>query len=153
MTETEELRAIEGIKRSKARYLRGVDTSDGPLVRGILAEDCVLDYMGCCTDPASGRDFLPTMNVVMKGRDSWSDGGMAAAGIVSAHHSYNFDITFTSDTTADSICAFTDRLYLPEGAPYGVMVGYGWYHETYEKLDGVWKIKHLRIVRSRVESD
>ena len=27
------------------------------------------------------------------------------------------DITFTSDSTADSICAFTDRLYMPAGAP------------------------------------
>jgi len=58
MNDTERQRAIEDIKQAKARYFRGVDTSDSELVRGILADDCVLDYNGCCTDPATGRDFL-----------------------------------------------------------------------------------------------
>jgi hypothetical protein len=64
--ELERLSAIEEIKQAKARYFRGVDTSDGALVRGVLADDCVLDYMGCCTDPKTGQDFLPSMNVVMR---------------------------------------------------------------------------------------
>ena len=54
MTETERLAAIEEIRLVKARYWRGVDNQDDELVRSILAEDCVLDYMGCCTDPVTG---------------------------------------------------------------------------------------------------
>jgi hypothetical protein len=152
MTELERLGAIEEIKEAKAKYFRGVDTSDAELVRGVLAEDCVLDYMGCCTDPKTGRDFLPAMNVVMRGRASWSSEGFASMGVVSAHHGHNCEIDFTSDTTADVIWSMTDRLFMPPGGPYGCMTGYGYYHETYEKQAGRWRIKTLKIVRTRVEA-
>ena len=152
MTNAERLAAIEEIKQAKARYFRGVDTSDGGLVRSVLARDCVLDYMGCCTDPATGRDFMPAMNIVMKGRASWTDGGFEATGIVSVHQGYNFDITFENAETAHSICAMTDRLHMPTGGAFSVMVGYGYYHETYVKEDGAWKIQKLRIQRLRVEA-
>jgi hypothetical protein len=148
----DQLTAIEAIKQAKARYFRGVDTSDGPLVRSILADDCVLDYMGCCTDPKSGRDYLPTMNVVMRGSASWSDGGMAAFGIVSVHHGHNGEVTLTGDTTASAIWPMTDRLYLPASSPVSLLVGFGYYHETYEKVGDAWKIKTLRIQRIRVEA-
>jgi hypothetical protein len=148
----DQLTAIEAIKQAKARYFRGVDTSDGPLVRSILADDCLLDYMGCCTDPKSGRDYLPTMNVVMRGSASWSDGGMAAFGIVSVHHGHNGEVTLTSDTTASAIWPMTDRLYLPAGSPTSLLVGFGYYHETYEKVGDAWKIKTLRIQRIRIEA-
>jgi SnoaL-like domain len=152
MNEMERLSAIEEIRQVKARYFRGVDTSDPELVRAILAEDCVLDYMGCCTDPATGRDFLPAMNVVMRGAASWSSEGFAKMGIVSAHHGHNCEISFTSDITAKVIWSMTDRLFMPAGTPFSQMTGYGYYHETYEKIDGRWKIKTLRIARIRVEA-
>jgi hypothetical protein len=149
MTELEQLQAIEDIKRVKACYFRGVDTGDAELVRGILAEDCVLDYMGCCTDPATGKDYLPAMNVVLRNRSSWG-AGLSSFGIVSAHHGHNCEITLTSETTASAIWSMTDRLFMPPGAPFAAMTGYGYYHESYEKVDG-WKIKTLRIQRIRVE--
>lgn len=152
MNEVEQLKAIEEIKQLKARYFRGVDTSDGELVRGILAKDCVLDYMGCCTDPATGRDYLPAMNIVMRGKDSWSSDGLSSAGIVSVHHGHQCEVTLTSDTTASAIWSMTDRLYMPAGAAYSVMTGFGYYHETYERIDGAWKIKSIRIQRIRVEA-
>ena len=46
----------------------------------------------------------------------------------------------------------TDRLYMPEGAPYACMTGFGYYHETYEKIGGSWLLKTLRIERLRVEA-
>lgn len=152
MNDIERLTAIEEIRQAKACYFRGVDTSDGELVRGILAEDCVLDYRGCCTDPKTGQDFLPAMNVVMRGAASWLSDGLASIGIVSVHQGHNCEITFTSETTADVIWSMTDRLFMPPGAPFSRMTGYGYYHETYEKTGGRWKIKTLRIVRLRVES-
>jgi hypothetical protein len=141
----------EAIRRTKARYFRGVDTSNGPLVRSILAEDCVLDYTGCCTDPGTGRDFLPQMNIVMRGRSSWSDAGFASQGIVSVHQGCDFDIAIESDTLATSVCAMTDRLFMPPGAPFSLMTGYGYYHETYERTGADWLIKTLRISRLKVE--
>ena len=152
MTDVEQLKAVEEIRTVKARYFRGVDTADSELVRGILAEDCVLDYMGCCTDPATGRDFLPAMNVVMRGSAGWSSTGLRAAGIVSVHHSHNGEVEVTGETEASAIWSMTDRLFMPAGAAYAVMTGYGYYHETYEKIGGTWKIKTLRIQRLRVEA-
>lgn len=152
MEEIERLAAIDAIKRAKARYFRGVDTGDAALVRSILAEDCVLDYRGCCTDPLSGRDYLPAMNIVMGSRASWSSGGLRDIGIVSAHHGHNSEINIETPTRAKAIWSMTDRLFMPPGGEYAVMTGYGFYHETYEKVGGEWLIKTLRIERIRVES-
>lgn len=151
MGDLERLSAIEEIRQAKARYFRGVDTGDGELVRGLLAEDCVLDYTGCCTDPVSGRDYLPAMNVVVRGSASWTAGGLRKMGIVSVHHGHNGEVTLTGDTTAEAIFPMTDRLYMPPGAAFAVMTGHGYYHETYEKIGGAWKIRTLRIERIRVE--
>ena len=153
MENIERLIATDEITQLKARYFRGVDTCDGDLVRELLAEDCVLDYMGCCTDPKTGQDFLPSMNVVMRGRSSWSDEGFAAAGIVSAHHGHNSEITVTGEATAEAIWSMTDQLYMPPGAPFAKLMGHGYYHETYEKVGGRWMIKTLRIARTRVEAN
>jgi len=152
MNAIERLEAIEQIRLVKARYFRGVDTNDAALVRSILAEDCVLDYLGCCTDPVSGRDFLPSMNVVMRGRAAWADGGLGAHGIVSTHHGHLGEVTLTGETAAAAIWPMTDRLYMPPGAAFTVMIGHGYYHETYVRTDGAWLIRTLRIQRIRVEA-
>jgi hypothetical protein len=151
MTETERLGAIEALKELKARYFRGVDSADGELVRSILAEDCVLDYRGCCTDPASGQDFMPAMNVVLTGRDAWVSDALAKAGIVTVHHGYNAEFAFSGDTRASGIWSFTDRFFMPPGAPFSHLTGYGYYHETYAKVGGEWQLKTTRITRIRVE--
>jgi hypothetical protein len=147
------LAAIEAIRRAKARYFRGVDTGDAALTRSVLAEDCVLDYRGCCTDPASGRDYLPTMNIVVNGRSAWSEGGLRAAGIVSLHQGFNADIVPTSDDTATAVWGMTDQLWMPVTAPFRYLRGCGFYHETYVREEGEWRIATLRIERIRVEVD
>lgn len=151
MTETERLSAIEALKTLKARYFRGVDSGDGALVRSLLAEDCVLDYRGCCTDPASGRDFMPAMNVVLKGRDAWIADAFAKAGIVTVHQGCNPEFSFHGDAGASGIWSFTDRFFMPPGAPFSRLTGYGHYHETYEKTGEGWRLKTTRITRIRVE--
>lgn len=152
MTESERATAILELQQLKARYFRGVDTCDGDLVRPILTEDCVLDYMGCCTDPKTGRDFIPAMNVVLHGRDSWKADGMARFGIVSVHQGHNFEVEFTSDESASGIWSMTDRLWFPPGGEFSLMTGYGHYVETYEKVGGVWQIKTTHVTRIRVEA-
>lgn len=148
----EQLAAVEEIRRLKARYFRGVDNNDPELVRSILAEDCFLDYRRCCTDPSSGEDFFPAMNIVIEGRDSWSSGGLGAMGIVSVHHSHDCEIELTGNDSAGAIWSMTDRLFMPADNPYSVMIGYGYYHETYQRTGEGWKLKTLRISRIRVES-
>jgi SnoaL-like domain len=152
MNEIERLTAIEQIKQVKARYFRGVDSGDGDLVRALLAEDCELDCRGCCTDPTTGRDFLPAMNVVLRGRASWVSDGMSRFGIVSVHQGHNVEIEFTSDTTANVTWSMTDRLHFPAGHEFERMTGYGYYHETYVKVGDDWQIKTMRFSRIRVEA-
>ena len=152
MTELERLSAIAALQQLKARYFRGVDTGDGDLVRSLLAEDCVLDYTGCCIDPATGRDFIPAMNVVLHGRDSWKSDGMSKSGIVSVHQGHNFEAEFLDDTNAKGIWSMTDRLWFPPGGAISMMAGYGHYHETYVKLGERWLIQTTHITRIRVEA-
>lgn len=151
MTDAERLVAVDQIKQLKAKYFRGVDTCNGDLVKETLAEDCVLDYMGCCTDPATGKDFIPAMNVILRGRDSWRSNGLSRLGIVSIHQGHTFEVEFTSDTSAKGIWSMTDRLYFPPRGEFACMTGFGHYHETYEKIANSWKIKTTRITRLRVE--
>lgn len=150
MNELERLIAIEELKQVKARYFRGLDAQDAGLMRSILAEDCVLDFTGGCTDPATGEDFMPEMNVVIRGRASWSE-GLAEAGIVSVHQGHHCEIEVLSDHSASAIWSMTDRYFMPEGASFSQMTGWGHYHETYEKIDGAWMLQTLRLTRIRVE--
>jgi hypothetical protein len=151
MTEAERLAAIEEIKQLKAKYWRGVDMADGELVRGILAEDCVLDYMGCCTDPVTGADHMPQMNMVMHGRDSWATGNLDAPRLVTVHQGHQSEIEITGESTATGVWSFSDRFFMPPGAPFDRLVGFGYYHDTYEKMGGKWLLKTTRITRLRVE--
>lgn len=146
--DVQRLVAIEAVRRAKATYFRGVDTGDAELVRGILAEDCELDYRGCVTDPRSGVDLLPQMNRVLRGSASWR---AAPAHIVSVHHGHQSEVEITGDTTATAVFAMSDRLHFPPGAPHSQISGSGYYHETYVLEGGSWKIATLRIVRLRVE--
>ena len=152
MNNIEQLMATDEITQLKARYFRGVDTCDADLVRAVLAEDCVLNFMGCCTDPKTRRDFIPAMNVILRGRSSWRSDGMSRFGIVSVHQGHNFELEFMSDTTAKGIWSMSDRLYFPPGGAFSLMTGYGHYLETYEKCDQRWMIKTVRITRIRVEA-
>lgn len=152
MTDVERLVAIEAIRQLKARYFRGVDTGDGAIVKAILAEDCVLDYRGCCTDPATGRDFIPAMNVVLRGRESWMSDGMAKFGIVSVHQGHDLEVEFPDETTAKGIWSMTDRLWFPPGGAFALMTGHGHYHETYVKIGADWLLQATHITRIRVEA-
>lgn len=152
MDEVERLAAAHAIRNAKARYFRGVDCDDGDLVKSILAADCVLDYTGCCTDPVSGTDFMPAMNVVLKGRDSWQSGAFRKAGIVTVHQGHQADIEITGPDSARASWAMTDRFFFPPGGKWARFEGFGFYHETYVREDGAWKIATLRIERLKVDT-
>lgn len=155
MDDLQRLTAIDAIRQAKAEYLRGNDTGDLALVRGMLAEDCVLDFRKCWTDPTTGEDLLPEINVVIHGSAAFSPEGFAALGVTSehssAHHAYSFEVAFTGDATAQVTWAMTDRLFMPAGGKYSQLTGYGYYHDTFERTDGAWKLKTMRVSRLRVE--
>ena len=55
------------------------------------------------------------------------------------------EIELTSATTARGIWALQDVVRFGPGV---TLVGYGHYHETYEKRDGAWRIKSLHLTRT-----
>jgi hypothetical protein len=56
------------------------------------------------------------------------------------------EIELTSATTARGIWALNDVVRL---VPALTLHGYGHYHETYEKVDGRWRIKTSKLTRLR----
>jgi len=152
VTEVERLAAIEAIKQVKSRYFRFGDTKDLVSMRELFTKDCVADLSGSVTDPETGIDIFPEVgSQVLNGVDAIMEAYGAGTGIRSVHHGYIPDIEITSDSTATAIFPMTDRLFFAAEYPIAGMIGYGHYHETYEKIGGNWLIKTLRLTRLRVE--
>lgn len=63
-----------------------------------------------------------------------------------AHQVHAPEIELTSPTAARGVWALQDVVRLAPGID---LVGYGHYHETYEKADGQWRIKTLKLTRLR----
>ena len=145
MTDIERFVAIEEIKQLKARYFRCVDTKDWGGFAALFAADATVDYT-----PPGGNP------------KDWSMSGAAnitafvrkaLEGAVTVHHGHMPEIEITSPTTATGIWAMEDLLWARKGAPvpFKTLHAFGHYHETYEKRDGAWVIKTIRLSRLRVD--
>ena len=142
MKDTDKLLALEDIKALKARYFRCVDTKDWEGFKAVFAPDALFDISqdvpGCIlTGPHKIAEAasVPLM------------------GCVSVHHGHCPEIELTSDATARGIWAMEDMLRWSDEAnsPIKGLHGYGHYHETYTKLDGVWRIQTMKLTRLRVD--
>ena len=51
--------ACEEIRRTKARYFRGIDTKNRELLDSVFTDDAVADYRGAATDPRTGVNAVP----------------------------------------------------------------------------------------------
>jgi ketosteroid isomerase-like protein len=128
---------IEAIKALKARYFRLMDTKDWEGLAGVFTEDVVIDVSEEGSEIVHGvAAYMPFL------RDAIGE-------VRTVHHGHMPEITLTSPTTATGIWAMEDKLWWPEGGPIKHLHGYGHYHETYEKADGVWRIKTLKLTRLR----
>ncbi len=146
------LDAIEGIKIAKARHQRGVDTKDGDLLRRVFAADVDVDCRGVMTDPVTGANSAPETDEVFQGADRAIAAAMSSLeGVVSVHHVSSPEIEITGPTTASGIWPQVDRLLFSAGAPFKEFIGYGYYYETYERVGDDWRIKSMRMVRTRME--
>ena len=127
---------IEAIKQLKARYFRTMDTKDWAGMRQVFADDVVMDTTEAGGNVITGADEFITF---LEG---------TLAGTVTVHQGHMPEIEVTSDTSARGIWSLQDLIRWPNGAE---MVGYGHYHETYEKADGEWRIASSRLTRLRVD--
>lgn len=124
---------IEAIKSLKARYFRLMDQKDWAAIREVFTDDYVLDATGTgATDILTGADAMVELL-----EQSLQD-------TVTAHHGHMPEIEVLSDTEATGIWALADLIVFPDGSR---VQGYGHYHDTYRKEDGVWKIATSTVTR------
>ena len=127
---------IEAIKQLKGRYCRTMDTKDWVGMRQVFADDVEMDTT------ASGGG-------VMRGADDFMAFLSETLGdVVTVHHCHTPEIDLTSATTATAVWAMEDMLRWPTGME---LHGYGHYHETYEKIDGRWRITRSELTRLRMD--
>jgi uncharacterized protein (TIGR02246 family) len=128
---------VEAIKQLKARYFRTLDTKDWAAMRAVFTDDVVMD-----TTASPG-------GTVVTGADEFMVFLLNVIGdVITVHQGHTPEIELTSATTATGIWAMEDMLRWPDGRE---MHGYGHYHETYERVDGAWRIKTSTLTRLRVD--
>jgi uncharacterized protein (TIGR02246 family) len=122
---------IEEIKKLKARYFRGLDTKDWDLYRSVFTDDMVFTYLGT--------------GDVVEGLDAFMD---YASGLTmtSVHHGHMPEIDLTSPDSATGIWSMEDHVRWDDGFETH---GYGHYFETYEKVEGRWRIKTMKLAYLR----
>ncbi|MFW0756285.1 nuclear transport factor 2 family protein [Pseudomonas sp. H11T01] len=145
------LLAIEEIKCLKARYFRGVDTQDWVLMKDTFADDIVLDFRAATTLP-DGTNLMPGATVdLLRGASSAMQAIQAAVtGVSTVHHGHMPEIEIVDDNNARGIWAMADLMKFPAGAPVSELAGYGYYHETYCRVQGQWRINSLTVTRLRL---
>jgi hypothetical protein len=141
MATHDELDAIEHIKKLKGRYFRCMDTKDWDGFQAVFADDATMDT----------TQEAPNIEVVVGAPEIRQFVEGSVGPVVTVHHGHMPEIEITSPTTARGIWAMQDFLKMPEGSPLGLksLTGWGHYTETYELVDGEWKIKTLVLTRLR----
>ena len=130
----DELTDIEQIQQLKARYFRLMDTKQWTQWGEVFTDNATVQATSLIiTINWQGKAQIVSQNSTF----------LALAKTV--HHGHMPEITLTSPTTATGIWAMEDRLEFPLVAYHG----WGHYHETYEKVNGQWKIKSLVLTRLR----
>ena len=63
------------------------------------------------------------------------------------------EIVVSSRSRATGIWAMEDRLFweAASGMPPRLLHGYGYYHDSYVRIDGVWQFESVVLRRIRVE--
>lgn len=135
MIDLERLVALEDIFCLRARRDQAIDTQDWDLYLSLHAPDHVSHNKG--EEPRHGAK----VNV---------DGvARILAGKKTVHHTHTPDVTFETPTSARGIWGMEDLIF--DGATLRLeLQGFGFYHERYEKRDGVWLFTYRQLRRTFV---
>ena len=119
---------LESIKQLKARFTRAVDSRDWDTCRRLLTDDFSVTSPGGGT--VSGADAF-----VERFRSALSEGW-------TVHHAHMPDVELTSETTARGTWSMEGWNRWPDGRE---LHEFGVNRETYEKLDGDWRISSSKV--------
>lgn len=134
MQTIEQLSDIQALEQLKARYCRLMDSKDWAGWRTLFTDDFVSDTSESGGKVIAGADeFVAFVRKMLTTRRT-------------VHQIHAPELTLTSSSSATGIWALEDYLRFAPGLS---LRGYGHYHETYEKLDGVWRIKTSKLTRLR----
>jgi hypothetical protein len=125
----QEARALE---RLKARYCRTLDTKDWSGFRDLFTHDFVSDTTESGGPLIHGADEFVSFIRTTLDR------------CVTVHQVQQPELDLTSATTARGVWAMQDVVRLRRGL---TLQGHGHYIETYEKIDGQWRIKSSKLTR------
>jgi hypothetical protein len=140
----DDLASIEAIKQLKARYFRLLDTQQWSDWGDVFAQDAVMDVSDDTGNEETG---------LVHGRDRIVK---AVSGILTGartvHHGHMPEIEVIDADHASGVWAMCDTVdFASDGETPRGMCGSGWYHETYERADGAWRITSMRLERLRVD--
>jgi hypothetical protein len=129
------LMAVNEIRNLKSKYFRYIDAKNWDGLREIFTQDAVLDFG---EGPASLEDTLLFWKSVL-------------AGAISVHAGHAPEIEVIGVNDARAIWPMDDQIYTPSERekPFGHLLlrGFGYYHETYLRQSGRWRIKTLKMER------
>jgi hypothetical protein len=126
---------VEEIKKLKARYFRSLDTKDWELYRSVFTTDVAVDLRRAGGQLYEGIDVFVTYAKSLKM-------------VQSVHHGHMPEIDVTGPTTATGVWSMEDYNIWEDGSQNH---GWGHYLETYEKNNGRWQIKTMKLSYLRVE--
>jgi hypothetical protein len=139
----EQLLAIEEIRRLKARYFRYIDLQDWESFAKLFTPDAVMDMREGMPERAASDSLVQgPENITAFARETVTKVRHTV------HHGFMPEIELLSATTARAIWAMSDRLRrVPGMGDLVVFTGFGHYHDTYERIEGVWLIKRIHLSR------
>lgn len=134
LTDIERLVAIEDIKLLKALRDRAVDEKDWDVYEKMHTADFL--------SSSPGREDW------VSAREAREQAERICVPLITVHHSLSPAITVHSQTQASANWLLTDYLFWDDNGERHSRQGFGYYDETYEKIDGQWRFK-TRTLRYR----
>jgi hypothetical protein len=119
---------IEAITKVQAQYCRAADTRDWDLLRRTVTDDFA------CDTGSGGRGATTGLQAFID--------RVGTNPAVTVHHALLPEIEVTAPSTARGIWAVHLFAKTPDGS---AVDAYGHYHNTYEKIDGSWRLRSLQL--------
>jgi hypothetical protein len=117
---------IEAIKQVQGRFLRAADTADADLIRTTIIDDFYCDTGSGGRGETKGIEAFVTR--------------ITTTPAIAVHHALMPEIELTSPETAKGTWAVHMFAKVADGS---VVDGFGYYNNTYQKVDGNWRVSRL----------